>query len=80
MMNLNETPVYLLFNPTIAPDQKELPLKLFESGELSPQGIVHLVRKHVVKGCGTHANGYEVVQGSSAMHGVSKEGYGDDSK
>lgn len=47
MMNLNETPVYLLFNPTIAPDQKELPLKLFESGELSAERIAYLVRKDV---------------------------------
>jgi hypothetical protein len=32
MMNLNETPVYLLFNTAIDPLQKELPLLLFESG------------------------------------------------
>jgi len=34
LMDINESPVYVLLNPTINHAQKDLPISIFESGEL----------------------------------------------
>lgn len=33
LMDINESPVYVLLNPTINHAQKDLPISIFESGE-----------------------------------------------
>lgn len=34
LMDINESPVYVLLNPTINHAQKDLPISIFESGKL----------------------------------------------
>ena len=37
---INESPVYMLMNPVIAPQSKDLPITLYESGALAPTRVV----------------------------------------
>lgn len=34
LMDINESPVYVLLNPSINPAQKDLPVTIFESGKM----------------------------------------------
>lgn len=48
MVALNESPVLLLLDPTPQPGQRDLPVRLFESGELCCSGAVLVLMGMVV--------------------------------
>ncbi|KAH9804594.1 COP9 signalosome complex subunit 6a [Citrus sinensis] len=42
LMDINESPVYVLLNPSINPAQKDLPVTIFESERISVDHVAHL--------------------------------------